>query len=239
MSLTYSTYRTLMQQMLAMTDANGIALLDAVLPAMIDYAELRIQRDLDLNTDSKSQAYDLTPGNRNLTTGAGDFVVVEAANVITPAATQPDSGTRNPLTKVSWDFLNIACPSQAVVQTPQLPVYFAVLSETQVIVGPTADAAYKLELIGTQRMTPLSSGNTQTFLSTYMPDLFVAASMIFGAGYKKNFGAQADDPRMAMSWETQYQALLKSAAVEEARKKGESTGWSSQAPTPLADPPRS
>lgn len=63
------------------------------------------------------------------------------------------------------------------------------------------------------------------WIHVHTADLFVAAAMVFMSGYQKNFGAQADDPKMAMSWETQYQALLRGAMDEEARKKGEGAGY--------------
>jgi hypothetical protein len=48
----------------------------------------------------------------------------------------------------------------------------------------------------------------------------------------------SDDPAMAQSYEAQYQTLLKGAVVEEARKKFESSGWTSQSPSPVATPSR-
>jgi hypothetical protein len=43
---------------------------------------------------------------------------------------------------------------------------------------------------------------------------------------------------MAITYESQYQALLKNAMVEENRKKFEAAGWSSQSPSPIASPTR-
>jgi len=43
---------------------------------------------------------------------------------------------------------------------------------------------------------------------------------------------------MAQSYEGQYQLLLKSAVVEEARKKFDAAGWSSQSPATVATPTR-
>jgi hypothetical protein len=77
-----------------------------------------------------------------------------------------------------------------------------------------------------------------TFISQYLPDLLVMASMIYISAYQRNFGKESDDPQMAMSYETQYQLLLKSAVVEEARKKFDAAGWSSQSPATVASPTR-
>ena len=64
------------------------------------------------------------------------------------------------------------------------------------------------------------------------------ASMIYISGYQRNFGRQSDDPAMAQSYESQYQALLKSAVTEEVRKKYESAGWTSESVSPVSTPTR-
>lgn len=105
-------------------------------------------------------------------------------------------------------------------------------SSTQMqIVSPPSPGASSIE-------GAAAYGNSQSFISEYFPDLFVMASMIYISAYQRNFGRQADDPQMAQSYESQYQLLLKSAGVEEARKKYEASGWTSQSPAPVASPSR-
>jgi hypothetical protein len=96
------------------------------------------------------------------------------------------------------------------------------------IVGPPPDAAYRVEVIGTIRPDPLSSSNPTTYLTQYLPDLFMAASLVFGAGYLQNYGAMVDNPQQAVSWESHYQALKASADMEENRKKYASQAWTSK-----------
>ena len=50
--------------------------------------------------------------------------------------------------------------------------------------------------------------------------------------------AQGDDPRSAVSWESQYQLLVKEVKEEEMRKKFATEAWQSQEETPLATPKR-
>ena len=64
------------------------------------------------------------------------------------------------------------------------------------------------------------------------------ASMIYVSAYQRNFGRQSDDPQMAQSYENQYTNLLKSAFIEEARKKFQSAGWASYSPPAAATPTR-
>jgi len=162
--------------------------------------------------------------------------VTNGLNVITPVGTtNPDSGTRNQLVPCSRDVLDMLWPSATGANVPSL---YAMITDQEIIVGPAPDTAYTIEVIGTIRPTPLSSSNTTTYLTLYLPDLWFAATMIFWSGYMRNFGAQADDPKMAVSWESQYQTLLVSANVEEQRKRYAAGQWSSMQPAPLATPPR-
>ena len=237
MSLTYSSWQTSLANMLVLpsTDPN----FQAVLTNVIDDAEQRIYRELDiLNTIVRDSSSTLTTGTRNfsLPTSIGTFVVTENFNVITPAsAINPENGTRNPLTPCSKEQLDFLWPS---VAGSTVPTYFAPITQGQFIVGPWPDQAYTVEVVGTQRPAPLSSTNVTTLLSVYWPDVFLAASLVFGAGYLKNFGAMSDDPKSGMSWEAHYQSLMTSATIEEMRKKFVMAGWSSKQPAPQATPPR-
>lgn len=237
MALTYSTLVTSLANLLpvATTDLG----FQAVLPNIIDDLEQRLYRELDLiNTSVRDSSAALSAGNRNFTlpTSQGLFVVTDEINVITPAGTaNPDSGTRNPLTPCSEEMLNALWPS---VSGSTVPQYFAMVDQDVAIVAPWPDQGYQIEVVGTQRPTPLSATNVTTLLSVYFPDLTIAAGMVFASAYQKNFGAGSDDPKMGVTWEGHLQTLLISAKTEEARKAFAGPGWSGKAPAPLATPPR-
>jgi hypothetical protein len=118
------------------------------------------------------------------------------------------------------------------------PQYFVPFNDNLFLVGPFSDATYYVEIVGTYRPASLSSTNTTTFISLYLPDVFIMASMIYISAYQRNFGRANDDPQMAITYESQYQALLKSAMMEENRKKFEAAAWSSQSPSTAATPTR-
>jgi hypothetical protein len=233
--LTYSQYVTQIAT-LAVVDENDSAF-QIILPQMITYAENRMYRDLDfLFTSVSNTSYACTVGTRSISVPAGTFVVPEQINVITPAGTtDPNSGTRIPLLPTTKEFLDAVYGNS---QSKALPKYFAVFDDYQFLLGPYPDAAYQVEIVGTIRPNSLSMANPSTFISLYLPDLFIMASMIYVSGYQRNFGRANDDPQMAITYESQYQALLKSALMEENRKKFEAAAWSSQSPSPVASPTR-
>jgi len=237
MSLTYASY---VQQIATMavvpvTDTN----FTIIIPSMIDYAELRMQRDLDfLSTQISTTAYTFTGGSNTLTIPTSQFIVPQTFEVI------DNSGNSTPLLPVGKEFIQNVYGSGS---TQGLPQYFAVYggdtnttgnTSQNLIVGPTPNNSYAVRLTGTVRSAPLSATNTTTFISTYLPDLFIMASMIYISAFQRNFGRLNDDPSMAQTYESQYQTLKTSALVEENRKKFEAAAWTSYSPAPVASATR-
>lgn len=245
--LTYSTYVTQIAEMAVVdpADVNFVT----ILPAMIDYAELRIYRDLDLMSTSTaftSPSILLNAGNRNLSfpmtlpNGSGSIVVSEQINIITPAGQTDPNGanaSRVTLLPTTKEYLDVVYGSNATASRGQ-PQYYTAFNENLFFVGPVPDQTYYVEVVGTYRPNTMSASNPVTFISQYFPDMLIMASMVYISAYQRNFGRQSDDPQMAQSYESQYQTLLRSAGVEEARKKYEGPGWTSQSPSPIASPTR-
>lgn len=236
MSLTYDTYIQQISNLLVIgsTDSNFLTML----PGMIDYAEGRIYRELDLLATSLTDTtQSMTAGNRQvpLPTAYGNLIV-NNVNVITPATATSTSGTRKPLTQTTIDVIDAVWGTDG--SNKGEPQFWAMLDNDTILVGPSPDAAYPIEVHAVrQNPTPLSSTNTTTILTEMLPDLFIAASMVFGSAYQRDFSAQGDNPAQGQSWESQYQLLKASAEVQEVRKTYESQAWTSRAPV-AAQPPR-
>lgn len=243
----YAEYKKQIYVMAGYTvDSNGsIASYDpnyeAILPELISYAELRIQRDLDfLSTQAVDTSLTFTIGNNVLSIPQSNFIVLQTIEAITAGGT---STTLLPTTK---EYIQNVFGGNS---TQGLPVVFAPYGSNTttsgnsptsqtIIVGPAPNLAYTVRLTGTVRFAPLSANNTDTFISTYLPDLFIMAGMIYMSAYQRNFGRISDDPNMAQTYEGQYQALLKGAGMEEFRKKFQASAWSSITPSPVATPTR-
>lgn len=232
----YSTYVNQLATLAVVspTDTNFVT----ILPSAIQYAELRMQRDLDfLSTQISNSNYALTANTNNFSIPTSSFITIQTISVI-------NNGQTYPLAPVSKQYLEYVYGSSA---NSSIPKFFAVYggdsattgNTTQnFILGPWPDQNYSVKITGTVRSAPLSATNTTTFISTYLPDLFIAASMIYVSGFQRNFSATGSDPQMPINWETQYEKLLASATTEEFRKKFESVAWSSQSPSPVATPTR-
>jgi hypothetical protein len=228
MSYTYNQYVVNLANTLVVsaTDPNYLQ----ELPTIIDDAEQRIYRELDLlTTIVRDQSGSLTANSRNFTFPQ-HFVVSESLNVFAPNRIQLIPTTR--------EFIDHVYGNELSTNIPSVPQYYAMITDQTIIVGPPPDTNYTMEVVGTIRPAPLSATNTTTYLTQYLPDLFFAASCQFGFAYLQNYGAAADNPQSTSSWEAHYQALKASADIEEARKKYQSAAWSPKQPIPITTPPR-
>jgi hypothetical protein len=212
---------------------------NTILPRAIEYAEGRMYRELDLIQTTSSQTTTTTAATRVATIPAG-LIVVNSLNVITPAGKAPDDvgATRVPVIRTSIEGLNVFWPQGTVSDASGIPKWWADKDQTTAFLAPAPNGTYTLEFYGIVRPVALSASNTNTILTTYIPDVFLACSMVFFAGYQRDYGAMSDDPKLAQSWEQQYQSLKSSAVEEIARAKQMSAQWQPFSNTTKATPPR-
>jgi hypothetical protein len=236
MSYTYATFTTNLALEMGDPQLTGDANFQTIVNGtIIPNAEARICSDLDFLGAVVTSTTLLTAGNRNLN-WSNAFFVVQSLSVITPqSTTNPDLGTRNPVLPATKDLCTYMFPSVTASGVPQ---FFGRVTQDSCVLGPWPDQAYTVEITGTQRPASLSSTNATTFISVYLPQLFMAASMVEASGYMQNFSAVGDNPAQGVNWSQHYANLLKSGAIEEARKKFQAEGWSSSQPTGISTPPR-
>lgn len=215
------------------TDVN----LQSIVPQCLNYAELRIQRDLDLLTSQTSNFYTLVAGNNILAIPIDDFLILNTMEVAQMANGQVVNST--PLLPVSKEFIQNVYSGLASAGTPK---YFAMYGDgfgtiasslNNVLLGPTPNYEYPVRVTGNIRLASLyknaEPGNADTdytYISTYYPDMLGMASMIYMSAYQRNFSATSDDAPMGQTYEKQYQALRLGAIPEEDRKSFQGSAWS-------------
>lgn len=243
MSINYTTYVSEIATLTAITSAilvGGDNNFQGILPAGIDYAEGRLYRELDLPAVSiVDTSVVCSSGVRTIaiSTASGEPLIIEALNIFSSAGTTSSNGTRVPLTPSTRAVIDSIYPSALSSQCGQ-PEFFARISNDTLILGPAPDQPYGVEMQASIRPSPLSASNSSTWLTQNVPELMIAATMIFMSGHMRDFGAQSDNPQMAQSWESQYQNLMRSMNVDQLRMKFMSAGWTSEQPSPIANPPR-
>jgi hypothetical protein len=200
-----------------------------MIPNAITYAEKRIYRELDVIDSVWRSTANLTAGSRIFEAPPakyGGYITFQGVNVLIA-----NPVNRIQLQPIAMSYLN------AVWGTPKnsgVPQYFALYRQDEMMVGPWPDQPYEVEVFGTYRPEPMSPTHQTTYLTEYLPDVLLAAAMIFVSGWMRDFGSQADNPQQAQSWETQYQALSKGALLESLRQKFAGPGWTSLSAIPVA-----
>lgn len=254
--LSYNSYiQTIGSMAVALTSSvAGItqfvdALLQAVVGQMLNYSELRIQRDIDALQARAPNTYTLTAGNNVLSIPINDFLVIE-----TLEAQQVSGGNlvnNQPMIETSKEFIQNCYSS---VFSSGYPKYYAKWGDNfgsggntnvNILVGPPANYAYPIRVTGVIRMPSLAqfatagpADTSYTYISQFLPDLLLMASMIFISGYQRNFSASSDSKDMPVNYEQQYRTLLAGAIAEENRKKGLGSAYSAYSTPATATPTR-
>lgn len=186
----------------------------AVLPTIIGQAEGRIYREPTLNflsTETVDDSAFTTPNSQNFTLPQ-NFVVLEQVNLV-------QGNDRLPLEKIGREWLQSVYPRRIALSMSDVPTKWAPLTDNVVLLAPTPGGTWQIECVGQVVPPNMSEANPTNWLWTNLGDLAFAAAMVFASAYMRNFGAQADDPKMAMSWETTYQGLLPGASSQEMQRK--------------------
>ena len=218
--MTYAEYVATLQNLLIYETGNAEFV--QILPSAIEYAENRIYREVDfLAMRTTNATVSTVSGTRTISIPAA-FLVVESICAYSPAGSTTGTGTLLPLTAVSKEFLQNFWPDAT---SSGVPAYYAPVSQDSYLIGPTPNGAYLLEIVGPQQPTHLSAVNTTTVISTQVPDLLIAASMVYMTGYQRAFDQQSSDPAQGQAWETQYQELLAGVLSVEGRRKIQAASW--------------
>jgi hypothetical protein len=245
--LSYNAYITQVAQLIPVqtTEPSGVvefndANYQQIIPMMLNYAELRIQRDMNMLSSVTTNTYTLTSGSQVFSLPVDDFVTVQTLEICTLSSGSVVNST--PLLPVSAEFIQNCYSGLASANQPQ---YFAMIGDTfgdeqdtstNIMLGPCPNYAYTLRVKGTARSPSLYQNAVSgiadteyTYISAYFPDLLVMASMIYIAMYQRNFSATSDSQEMGMTYEKQYQALRLGAIGEEDRRKQMGSSWSAYA----------
>jgi hypothetical protein len=214
-----------------------------IVPLMFTYADNRIYRELEFLATTAVTTGTLTANNRETPLPSTVLVLRKMSLLVPTSYSWAGLIKRKELERVSPEALDMFWPtgSAFTIDTPieqasrllirGVPQKYALVGTStaefpqtlsySIRLGPVPDKAYATEYFGVVRPALLSAVNTETFLSTNYADLFCAACMVFASGYQRDFGAQADDPAKAVSWNGMYESLRASAMLEAGRMKGD------------------
>ena len=198
-------YSELLTNVRNYTEVGSEVLSDSVINVFIENVENKIQRELDLDAFRKFQFSSFTIGSPFITL-PDDFAFergVQIRNQITNDRTWLDQRDTTFIDEYNVDRTN----------NTGTPKYYANWDQNTLIVAPTPDLAYEIELWYNKTPDHLSSTTTTTWLSTNAPEVLIYGTVSEAFSYLKN-------PPYVQLYEQKYaQAVQNLAQTQMGRKR--------------------
>jgi hypothetical protein len=200
------TYTSLLETARANLERPNDTKLDAQLPLFVTLAENRIAADLKLLGTQQAVVGAFTLGDPVIEKPAywRDTVSINFTNSLSEIVS---------LKLRTYEFCRAFWPIEA---TRAAPRYYAEYDYGHLLVVPTPDVAYAIELLYHARLEPLDATNDQNWLSFNVPQLMLYATMVEANLWLKN------DDKVAL-WLGQYDLSKQSVLSENAKRKTDRT----------------
>jgi hypothetical protein len=191
------TYAELVQKIRDYTEVDSSVLTSTIVDGFIRDAEFRIFREVDADYARVYATSNFTSGNRYILLPT-DTHIVRSVQVI-------NGSTRTFLDKRDTSFIS----EYNNDNTTGEPKYYANWDDDNIVVAPTPDSGYEIQLNYIPSPPALSSSNTQTDLSKQAPDVLLYACLVEAYGYLKG---PAD---MYNLYQNRYNEAIQSYALEQ------------------------
>jgi len=175
------TYNELVQKIRDYTEVSSSVLTDTIVNGFIQDAEFRILREVDSDNNRRYVSANLIASTRFIDVPT-DLLIVRSAQIV-------DSDLADGSTDQNRDFLQFRDTSFMSEFNPTavtgVPKYYSNWDETRIVVAPTPNATYTIQLNYILKPTGLSSSNATTYLSTEFPNGLLYACLVEAYGFLK------------------------------------------------------
>jgi len=206
-----TTYSELVTQIREYTETDSNVFTTVIVNDFIEHAELRIFRDVDLDVFRKYQTATLTSGDPFVSMPGAiptDFEFARYITIFSPSGSLGGltDNERVYLQKKDTSFISEYAPNRT---STGIPKYYANWDNDTIILAPTPNAAYTIELAYNAQPTGLSSSNTTTWVSTNAPQMLLYACLVEAFQFLKG------PDNMLQTYERYYQQALQPFAGEQ------------------------
>lgn len=219
----YLTYDSLTTKLLEYLNREGTNVVSSI-PMFIMLGERRVSRDLNIlgtlkyisgvfNTGGTPPPPPPDPRLPGILSKPDRWLKTNSFFVGYNELNETGYNTMRPLLNRDNAFCFFAYPN---ANEKGLPKFYADYEYYQYLVVPTPDQDYTYLISYYQVPELLDDSVSTNFLTDYDPDILIAAAMIEGCLYLKNF-------QWAQEWEKKYQNALQSMSVLNTRLQSEST----------------
>ena len=197
------TYTELLQKIRDYTEVDSNVLTSTILDGMIENAEFRILRDVDSDSNRRYDTANLITSDRFIGRPAGLLIVRSAQIVDSQGSSQPNN--REFLQYRDTSFMSEFNPTEST----GVPKYYSLWDEEKIVVAPTPDATYTIQLNYILKDPGLSSTNTTTYISLNFPNGLLYACLVEAYGFLK--GPQD----LLQLYEEKYKQVVEGFSIEQ------------------------
>ena len=197
------TYTELLQKIRDYTEVDANVLTSTILDGIIENAEFRIFRDIDSDNNRRYATANLITSDRFISRPAGLLIVRSAQIVDSDGSSEPDN--REFLQYRDTSFMSEFNPTGGT----GVPKYYSLWDEQNIVVAPTPDATYEIQLNYILKDPGLSSTNTTTYISQKFPNGLLYACLVEAYGFLK--GPQD----LLQLYEQKYKQVVEGFSIEQ------------------------
>ena len=200
------TYAELVQKIRDYTEVDDNVFTATIVNGFLSDAEFRILRDVDSDNNRQYAQADIVNGQRYVNTPLiNDQTLIIRSAQITNSTGGADNSNRSFLEYRDVNFISEYNPEG----TQGLPKYYSYWDENTIVIAPTPDQNYNMQINYILKPNGLSSTNTTTYLSTEFPNGLLYACLVEAYGFLKG---PAD---MIQFYEGKYKQALEGFTVEQ------------------------
>jgi len=197
------TYAELVQKIRDYTEVSSNVLTDSITNDIIRDAELRIMRDVDVDANKRYAQAQVISGTRFIDTPQNTLVIRSAQIVDSDGTSNPDN--REFLEWRDSSFMSEFNPTNA----QGVPKYYSWWDNDTIVLAPTPDATYTIQLNYILKPETLSSTNTQTYISQQFPNGLLYACLVEAFSFLKG----PND--LLQLYEGKYKQVLEGFSIEQ------------------------
>ena len=197
------TYDELKQKIIDYTEVSSNVFTDTILNGFINDAEYRILREVDSDNNRRYATANLIASTRFIDVPTNLLIVRSAQIIDSDGSSQPNN--RDFLQYRDTSFMSEFNPTEAT----GVPKYYSLWDEQKIVVAPTPDATYTIQLNYILKEPGLSSTNTTTYISQNFPNGLLYACLVEAYGFLKG------PVDMLQLYDKKYTEAVKGFSIEQ------------------------
>ena len=197
------TYAELVQKIRDYTEVSSNVLTDSITNDIIRDAELRIMRDVDVDANKRYVTAQVISGTRFIDTPQDTLIIRSAQIVDSDGVAAADN--REFLQWRDSSFMSEFNPTNA----QGVPKYYSWWDDDTIVLAPTPNATYTIQLNYILKPETLSSTNTQTYISQQFPNGLLYACLVEAFSFLKG----PND--LLQLYEGKYKQVLEGFSIEQ------------------------